>query len=71
MSSYVVARTAAVLGTATMVRRMVPATAGTSVAAVTPGKGHDQARAVAIANASLPLRIWSDSGIKDRPREQD
>jgi hypothetical protein len=56
MSSHAAARTVAVFAKATMARRMAVEKIVLSVAAVTPGKGHDQA--VASANVSLPLRIW-------------
>jgi hypothetical protein len=50
---------------------MVPGTAEPSVTFATLEYGHGQVRAVASANLSLPLCIWSDSGNKDRPREQN
>ena len=65
MSSHVVAQTAVVFAAAMIVRRRVPGMAGALVAIATLPQGRDQARAVANANSSLPLRIWSGSGSKD------
>lgn len=59
MSSYVVARAAAVPATVTMVQRTVPGTAGHLAAVADVTLGHDRARAVARADSSLPLCIWS------------
>jgi hypothetical protein len=58
MSPRAVARTVAVRATVTVARRNVVETTVPAVAVATPGKGHSQARAVANANLSSPLRIW-------------
>lgn len=69
MSPHVVAQTAVVFAAATIVRRRVPGMAGALVAIATLPQGRDQVRAVANANSSLPLRIWSDSGSKDARKD--